>query len=353
MTTEDALTDLISRIEPVNEEAGKKCRQRWKSLAKPIGSLGLLEDSVIRLAKIRGGEPFPEGKAALVVFCADHGVTAEGVSQTDSKVTAIVAENMLHHKTTASILCREAGVDLYPLDVGMDRDTEVRMEKISRGTGNILREDAMSRENAAKAVLTGAKEAMRLVSEGYRTLMAGEMGIGNTTVAAALTSVLTGEDPDRLTGRGAGLPESAWIRKKRVVRESIRNRCPNPSDPLDLISKLGGFELAAMCGFYLGAAACRVPAILDGTLSLCSALLAVHFQKNTEGYLLFSHASPDPAAQRVLREFGAKPVIQAEMFPGEGCGAVYYYEMLKMTAAVWKTLPEFEAVSIDPYQEYQ
>ena len=346
------LMQTMERIVPPYEKAEAACRKHWNSLGKPLYGLGEFEEILVRIAGMQR-TPMPDiRQKALVVFCADNGVVAEGVSQTGREVTAIVAENFVDGRSCASIMCKRAGADLFPVDVGMARDTRVEMRKCRQGTSNIAQGAAMSREEAVFAIEAGIEKAEELVRAGYRILGSGEMGIGNTTTASAVSSVLLKKDPEEMAGYGAGLTDEGLIRKKEVIRRAIRINRPDPSDPIDVLSKVGGFDIAAMAGLFLGGAASGVPVVIDGLISAAAAMLAVRMAPLCRHYMLASHMSSEPGAETIFRALQIDPVIHAGLHLGEGTGAAALFPLLDMCADVYYGMTTFDGISVPAYEDY-
>ncbi|WP_295616082.1 nicotinate-nucleotide--dimethylbenzimidazole phosphoribosyltransferase [uncultured Intestinimonas sp.] len=347
------LKELISGIAPLDEGAMEAAKRRWDSVAHPLGSLGLLERDIIRIAGITGSPEVDLGKKAVVVMCADNGVVAEGVTQTGQEVTAIVTENMSSGDTSVCRMARVAGAEVIPVDIGVARPVtgeRILQRCIRRGTANMTRGPAMGREEAERAVLTGAELVGELKARGYRLLATGEMGIGNTTTSSAVVSVLLGRSPAEVTGRGAGLSTEGYHKKIRAIETAVEVNCPDPADALDVLYKVGGLDLAGLAGVFLGGAYHRVPVLIDGFISSAAALIAASLCPAAKGYMLASHASNEPAGRMVLEALGAAPFLYAEMCLGEGTGAVAVMPLLEMGAAVYREMCTFEATNIEAYQ---
>jgi nicotinate-nucleotide--dimethylbenzimidazole phosphoribosyltransferase len=346
--------ETIKQIEPPDKKAAAACRRRWNDIATPLYGLGMLEECHVRIAAIQGTAHPDIRRKALAVFCADNGVVEEGVTQTGQEVTAIVAENFPDGISCAALMCRKAGADLFPVDVGMAVDTpRIEKRKLRYGTGNITKGPAMTREEAIRTIEAGIEKASELKQMGYGLLAAGEMGIGNTATSAAVTAVLLDRDPADVTGRGSGLSDEALLHKQEVIRKAIRLNAPDPSDPLDVLSKLGGFDIAAMTGLYLGGAACRLPVVADGFISLTAALLAVRIAPACRDYILPSHASSEPAVRMLLEALEMKSVIHAGMHCGEGTGAAAFFPLLDMADEVYRKMASFEEIRVTKYEDYK
>lgn len=342
---------IIEKIEPIDRKAMEEAGKRWNSIAKPLHSLGRLEEDIIQIAGMTGNADVRLEQKALIVMCADNGVVEEGVTQTGQEVTAIVAENFLTGNTSAAIMCRKAGVDLFPIDIGMAVDTKVPDYKVAYGTRNIVLGPAMSREDAIQAVMTGVKLAGKAKEEGYQILATGEMGIGNTTTSSAIASVLTGHSPEQMTGRGAGLSTDGLRRKVEAIKKAIAVNQPEKKDVLDVLSKVGGFDICGMAGVFLGGAYHRIPVVMDGFISAAAALAAVRMCPAARGYILASHASKEPGMQALLQELGMSAPLCCNMSLGEGTGAVAYLPILDMAAEVYRKMSTFSENKIEDYKE--
>lgn len=347
------LDQVIAGITPADTAAMERAKARWDSIAKPLGSLGALEEAVIRIAGMTGSADVDISKRAVVVMCADNGVVAQGVTQTGQEVTAIVTENMSSGDTSVCRMARVAGAEVIPVDIGVARPVtgeRILQRCVRRGTANMTRGPAMGREEAERAVLTGAELVGELKARGYRLLATGEMGIGNTTTSSAVVSVLLGRSPAEVTGRGAGLSTEGYHKKIRAIETAVEVNCPDPADALDVLYKVGGLDLAGLAGVFLGGAYHRVPVLIDGFISSAAALIAASLCPAAKGYMLASHASNEPAGRMVLEALGAAPFLYAEMCLGEGTGAVAVMPLLEMGAAVYREMCTFEATNIEAYQ---
>lgn len=266
------LQETIEQIHPLSKEAMDRAKAHWDGIAKPLHSLGKLEDVIIQIAGITGKEEISIEKRALLTFCADNGVVEENVTQSGQEVTATVAENFLQEKATAAILCRGAHADLFPIDIGMARDTKVPRYKVAYGTKNMAKGPAMTREEAVRALETGIAVAEEKIAAGYQLMATGEMGIGNTTTSSAMAAVFLNQPVPELTGRGAGLSSEGLARKIAAIEKAIAINQPDPSDPIDVLAKVGGFDIAGMAGVFLAGAAHGVPVVMDGFISCVAAL---------------------------------------------------------------------------------
>ncbi len=346
------LEQLLSEIPEVDRSAMEQAARRWDSIAKPLHSLGLLEDTVVRMAGIERTPRVTVGKKAVVVMCADNGVVVEGVTQTGQEITAIVAENMTTGNTCVCRMSAVAGADVIPVDMGCCRllkktvlDRRVR----PGGTANMTQGPAMSREECVQAILIGAELSKDLQKKGYGLIATGEMGIGNTTTSSALVSVLLEQPVSEVTGRGAGLSSLGLERKIAVIEKAVEVNRPDRNDPLDVLHKVGGLDIAGLVGVFLGCAACGVPVLIDGFISAAAALTAVRLCPRVADFLIASHVSKEPAGQMVLDALGLKPFLRAEMCLGEGSGAVAVMPLIEMGLAVYNGMSTFEETSIEAY----
>ena len=274
---ETELTRALAGIAPLDGRAMGEAKRRWDSIAHPLGSLGLLETDIIRIAGITGSADVDLGKKAVIAMCADNGVVAEGVTQTGQEVTAIVTENMSRGDTSVCRMAKVAGAQVIPVDIGVARPVvgeKIRQCCVRRGTANMTKGPAMAREEAAQAVLTGVELVGQLKGQGVGLLATGEMGIGNTTTSSAIVSVLLGRSPAQVTGRGAGLSSEGLARKIKAIETAIAVNQPDPADGLDVLSKVGGLDIAGLAGVFLGGAVHRVPVLVDGFISSAASVSA-------------------------------------------------------------------------------
>lgn len=348
------LGGVIEKITAPEEKMIAACLRRWDGVAKPLHSLGLLEKLTAQMGGIQGTDAPHAEKRRVLVFCADNGVVAQGVTQSDSSVTAAVAESIAKGCSNVNLMADSAGAEVQAWDVGMATDVNhprLHRRKIAYGTKNLALEPAMTREQAVFAMETGILAAEQAVQEGCDLLMAGEMGIGNTTTAAALICALLNQKPEKIVGRGSGLSNEGLNRKIRAIEESFRVNAPDPNDPLDVLSKVGGFDIAAMCGAYLACAALHVPVILDGAISGAAALAASRFAPQSRGFLLASHVSAEPCGPLVLEALGLQAPICAGLALGEGTGAVALLPLLDMALRVYYGEHSFASIGVEAYRE--
>ena len=347
------LEETLAAIVPADRAAMDAAWQRWDSIAKPLRSLGLLEEAVVRIAGMTGTPAVKLGRRAVIAMCADNGVVAQGVTQTGQEVTAIVTENMSTGDTSVCRMAAAAGAEVIPVDIGVARPVageRIRQCNVRRGTADMTQGPAMTREEAVQAVETGIELVRELKDKGYGLIGTGEMGIGNTTTSSALASVFLNRPPEQVTGRGAGLSSAGLERKIKAIETAIQVNKPDPADPLDVLSKVGGLDLAGLCGVFLGGAACRIPVLVDGFISSAAALTAARLCPDAVDYMLGSHASNEPAGRMVLEELGLKPFLYANMCLGEGTGAAAVMPLLDMALAVYDGMTTFADEQIEAYQ---
>ena len=346
------LEETLKQIKPLDEEKMQVAKKRWDSIAKPLHSLGKMEDLITQIVGMTGEVKVDITKKALVAMCADNGVVEEGVTQTGQEVTAIVADNFVKETTTACVMCHQCGVSVKPVDVGMVRDTTARTDlKVMYGTRNMTKGPAMTREEALQAILTGVHLVKEKKEAGYQILATGEMGIGNTTTSSAVASVLLDESVETMTGRGAGLDSAGLRRKICAIKTAIAKNKPNADDPVDVLSKVGGFDLAGLVGIYLGGAYYHVPVIMDGFISAVAALAAVQMCNKVREYIIVSHVSKEPGMHILLKALGREASMTCDMCLGEGTGAVAFLPVLDMALAVYEKMSTFSDIHIDDYEE--
>lgn len=337
------------QVRPIHQEAAILAAKRLDGLIKPLGSLGGLEEMAIRLAGIYGTQRPHIGRKKIIVMAADHGVTAEGVASAPKAFTAIQTRAILKGMTGVGVLARRAGADLTVVDIGVDADLNdpgLVQEKIRYGAGNILQEDAMTRQEALQAIDCGIRMVREAGKEDYTLLGIGEMGIGNTTPTAAIVHALRPEiETAALIGKGAGLTEEALKHKIKVVREAVARRAPDPADPLDVLQKVGGLEIAGMAGCCLGAAEQGLPMVIDGVISMAAAYLAWKIEPGVLAYLFASHCSAEPAYRVMAEEMGMNPPLHLHMRLGEGSGCPLMFRLMEDSCAVLEEMATFEEIN--------
>lgn len=341
------LDALVRAVAPLDRSAMTAAEEHQARLAKPSGSLGRLEELSIQLAGITGRVHNALNKKQLLVFAADNGVVAEGVSSAPQSVTKQQTINLMRGKTGAAVLAKHFGCGLTVCDVGVNADiyeSTVLNRKIAYGTQNICTGPAMTREQTLQAILTGAEIARTVDAD---VIGVGEMGIGNTTTSSAVLAVLLGADVEAVTGRGGGITEETFRKKKAVIRTAIEVNRPDRDDVVGVLSKVGGFDLAAMCGAFLGAAAARRPAVIDGLISAAAALCAVRLCPNVRGYLVPSHASFEIGYRLAMEAMDLRPLFDLGMRLGEGSGCPLAFQVLDAACAVINDMATFDEAGIN------
>ena len=341
------LDALVRAVAPLDRGTMTAAEEYQARLAKPPGSLGRLEELSIQLAGITGRVHNALNKKQLLVFAADNGVVAEGVSSAPQSVTKQQTINLMRGKTGAAVLAKHFGCGLTVCDVGVNADiyeSAVLNRKIAYGTQNICTGPAMTREQTLQAILTGAEIARSADAD---VIGVGEMGIGNTTTSSAVLAVLLGADVEAVTGRGGGITEESFRKKKAVIRTAIEVNRPDRDDVVGVLSKVGGFDLAAMCGAFLGAAAARRPAVIDGLISAAAALCAVRLCPNVRGYLVPSHASFEIGYRLAMEAMDLRPLFDLGMRLGEGSGCPLAFQVLDAACAVINDMATFDEAGIN------
>ncbi len=350
------IATLNNKISPPDPDAAAQAKARWDAIAKPLGSLGLFEEAVIDIAGLTGSASVRLLRRAVLVLCADNGVVCEGISQAGSEVTLLVAENLTKKQTSVCRMAHVAGADVIPVDMGMISrlDNVLLLDRhIADGTKNIAKRPAMTKRQALKAIKHGIELVESCKKEGYDIIATGEMGIGNTTTSSAVASVLLGKPVRDVTGRGSGLTDEALERKIRVIEQAIAVNKPDPDDALDVLRKLGGFDIAGLAGIFIGGAIYRVPIIIDGIISAVAALVAARLCPGATSAMLASHMSAEPSGRMLLDALGKKPIITAEMHLGEGTGAVAMLPLLDLALAVYHGSSSFAEIGMDAYESYE
>ena len=347
----DPLADLIAAITPPDAEAMTAARERQDRMTKPRGSLGVLEEVSVRLAGLAGScpPPLPE-PVCVAVFAADHGVHAQGVSPWPQEVTAQMVANFLAGGAVVNAFAAQAGAEVTVVDVGVAADLEpvpgLLPRKIARGTADFTEGPAMTRDQAVAALVAGAEIARDLVAAGNKCLVTGDMGIANTTASAALICAFTGVDPADATGRGTGIDAATYARKIEVVCRGLARHSPDPADPVGVLAAVGGFEHAALAGFILGAAALRVPVILDGVIAGAAALAAVALAPDAVAACFAGHRSAEPGHAVTLSYLSLRPLVDLGLRLGEGTGAVLALPLVQSAARALRDVATFDSAGV-------
>ena len=347
------LNRYISDIGQLDHDAMEKARTRMNSLAKPPGSLGKLEDIATTLAGISGKMHYDTGKRCVIIMSSDNGVVEEGVASAPQIVTYEQTINFTKGITGAAAIAKQFNTDLIIVDVGINADVNnslIQNKKIRKSTWNIAKREAMTRDEAERAILAGVETAAEAVKNGYTLLGVGEMGIGNTTTSAAVLCALTDIPAEQAAGKGAGLKEEAYRHKIDVIRTALRNNKPNPSDPIDVLAKVGGFDIAAMAGVFIGGAYMKVPVVIDGFISMVAALAASRLNPAVKNYVFASHASYEHGYAHAARALGVEPCLNLDMRLGEGSGCPLMFAVIDAACAAMRDMGTFDQANIG--QEY-
>ena len=345
-----SLSRLRSAIRPPAEGAAAEAQRHVDALTKPPGSLGRLEEIAVRLAVLRGGSPRVD-HPVVFTFAADHGVVAEGVSAYPQIVTAQMVENFLRGGAAINVLARQAGARVIVADFGVASPLAARAELVScpiaPGTSNMARGPAMTRAQATRAIERGAALAEEAIDAGADLLATGEMGIGNTTAAAAITAAITGAPPEAVTGRGTGVDDATWRRKVEVIGAALAVNQPDAADGLDVLAKVGGFEIGGLVGVMLAGAARSVPVAVDGFISTAAALVAAALAPQVRAALFASHRSAEPGHALALAHLGLSPYLELSLRLGEGTGAALFIHLARAAALIYREMATFKSAGVD------
>ena len=347
--TEKELKEALRDVPGADEAARAAAHAHWARLAKPLGGLGALETLVEDAAALTGREMPDVSRRAALVLCADNGVVAQGVSQTDQSVTRAVAANLAAGRTSVCRMAAAARCDVVPVDIGMagEKVEGVLYRRIADGTADFTQGPAMTREQALLAIETGMALVRDAREAGFSLLATGEMGIGNTTTSSAVLCALSGEPVEAVTGRGGGLTGAAFLKKKQVIEQALTINAPDAHDPIDVLHRVGGFDLCAMTGVFLGAAHERLPVVVDGFISVVAALCAARLRENAGGYFIGSHVSYERGYEIAAQLLGLKPCLQLGMRLGEGSGCPLAFRVVEAACAVMNTMATFPEAAID------
>lgn len=345
-----SIQEVCRRIQPLDASLHGKAQARLDRLTKPLGSLGRLEELAASYIAIAGELKPNIPRGVVFTFAADHGVAVEGVSAYPREVTPQMVLNFLRGGAGVNVLANHAGVNVRVVDIGVDHEfgtlTGLLDRKVMKGTRNLAVEPAMTRSQAEQAVMVGIELATEAVREGIGLMGTGEMGIGNTTPSAAITAVMTGRPTTEVTGRGTGIDESGRIHKAAVIQQALELHHPNPADPLDVLAKVGGLEIGGLTGLMLGAAAARVPVVLDGFITGAAALIAVALQPLCREYLIASHRSVEPGHGIVLDHLKLKPLLDLDLRLGEGTGACLGMDLVCAAIKIYSEMATFDEAGV-------
>ncbi len=346
---EKILQETLSKITPADPQYRVLAQIRQNSLVKPPGSLGMLEEISIRLAGIYGSEFYKTQPKVVIAFGADHGIYEEGISTQPQEVTALAFANYARGICSIGVLSKFAGSRVIPYDVGINRDEPIEGVidyKIRKGTSNFARQAAMTRDEAILSVRIGIEIAKEQIAEGNRVIGLGEMGICNTSTSSAIISVLTGESVERVTGLGAGTTKALLCHKIDCIKRGLALNRPDASDPIDILAKVGGFEIGALTGAILACASERIPVVLDGFISYAAALLAKQLNSHTVDYMFASHKSAEPASELALHALGLEAPLCMNMRLGEGSGAALFFHLIEAANEVYCKVATFDGAGV-------
>ncbi|MCP4137224.1 MAG: nicotinate-nucleotide--dimethylbenzimidazole phosphoribosyltransferase [bacterium] len=345
----ELLQKTIENIGSLNQEAMEKAQERLDYLLKPPGSLGKLEDIAKRLAGISGEVMNRVDKKTIVVMASDNGVVEEKVTSFPQEVSGLVAKTMATGISGVAVLARHAGASLKVVDLGLVEDTgeeNVINKKIRKGTSNIAQGPAMSREEAVQAIETGIAITNQAIDEGAELIGTGEVGIGNTTTSSAVLYALTRGNLDVIVGRGAGLDDAGLALKKKVVAQAVEVNNPDPGDAVDVLAKVGGFDLAGLAGCYLAAASRRIPVVIDGFISGVAAVAAIRLKSEAREFMFTSHGSVEPGTALVTEVVGLSPMLNMNMRLGEGTGCALAFLIIEAATKMMLEMGTFGDVGM-------
>jgi nicotinate-nucleotide--dimethylbenzimidazole phosphoribosyltransferase len=345
-----SLNKVITGITPVSAGVAAEAQKHLDNLIKPIGSLGKLEEIAVRISSITGKVTNKLEKKCVVVFASDNGICEEGVSTAPSVITAVQTLNMTRGLAGINVLSKQAGSDVYLVDIGVNADLpyeKIIDKKIRRGTRNMLHEPAMTREEAIQAIEIGITMVKDLVAKGYQVIGTGEMGIGNTSTSGAIIMCLMGQSAEEVIGKGAGMTETDYRHKKNVLKAAVAKHRPNPEDPIDVLCKVGGYDIAGIVGIFLGCAYYKIPVVIDGVISITGALVASRLNPLSIQYMLPSHLSAEPGYTAVMKELGLSSYLLLEMRLGEGSGCPLAFQLIDCALAIGREMGTFEQGDID------
>jgi len=345
----DELNRYITQIGRLNHDAMERAQARLDSLAKPPGSLGKLEEIAVKLAGISGRMFYDTGRRCVIIMSSDNGVLEEGVASAPQNVTYAQTVNFTKGITGVSAIAKAFNTDLIVVDMGINAEVNhplILNRKIRKSTWNIAKREAMTRNEAERAIMAGIEIAVQAVRDGYALLGVGEMGIGNTTSSSAVLCALAGIPVEQAAGKGAGLKEEAYRHKINVIRTALQNNKPDPSDPIDVLAKVGGFDIAAMTGAFIGGAYMKVPVIIDGYISMVAALAASRLNVAVKNYMFASHSSYEQGFAHASRALGIMPCLDLNMRLGEGSGCPLMFAVMDAACAAMRNMGTFEQAGI-------
>ncbi|MBI5198185.1 MAG: nicotinate-nucleotide--dimethylbenzimidazole phosphoribosyltransferase [Nitrospirae bacterium] len=344
------LQHILDQIRPLDSDSLVMEQERLDRLTKPPGSLGRLEELAAWYVQVTGKFPSRPPKKVLFTFAADHGVAEEGVSAYPKAVTAQMVYNFLRGGAAINVLARHAGIEVRVVDIGVDHEFDALpgliRRKVACGTQNLATGPAMTREQALTAMQVGIELAEDSAREGADIIGTGDMGIANTTSSSAITATMTGRPAAEVTGRGTGIGDPILKHKQTVIEQAIRINRPDPKDPVDVLTKVGGFEIAGIAGLILGAAAHRIPVVVDGFISTAAALIAAGLQPMVKEYLLLAHYSAEPGHRAAVARLGLQPLLDLGMRLGEGTGAALAIGLVEASLKMITEMATFEEAGV-------
>jgi len=351
----ELFSNTIGMIKPLDEVAMVKARARQDILTKPEGSLGRLEELSIQMAGIQG-KPIPEiNHKAIIIMAGDHGVVSEGVGNWSQEVTAQMVENFLSGGAGINVIARQAGARIIIVDMGVAGELKANPQLLSRkvapGTRNITKGPAMTDKEVTKAVETGIEIVATEVAKGLDIVGTGDMGIGNTTASSAICAVMTGQTVVEVTGRGTGISDEQLAHKIEVIQKALAMNRPDPEKPLDVLAKVGGFEIGGLVGVMLGAAARRIPVVIDGFISGAAALIATALSPGLRNFLIAAHVSAETGHRIMLKHLGLEPLLDLGMRLGEGTGAALGIFLSETAARVLAEMSTFADAGVSERSE--
>jgi len=345
------LSDTLNAITPVDTARADAIQHRLDFKTKPQGSLGRLEELAKRVCLITGKDDPDVNRKAVFVFAGDHGVTDEGVSAFPKAVTAQMVLNFLRGGAGVNVLARHVGADVVVADIGVDHDFEpvegLRIIKVAKGTANMAKGPAMTREDAVRAVEAGIGLAAEFAQRGYGLFATGDMGIGNTTPSSAIASVFTGVPVELVTGYGTGITDASFANKKSVIERAIKVNNPDPKDALDVLAKVGGLEIAGIAGVVLAGAAYKIPVVVDGFISTAGALVACELNPDAKGYIIAAHRSVEAGHLAMMNHIGQRPLLDLDMRLGEGTGACLAMGLVDAGVKILKEMATFGEAGVE------
>lgn len=348
------LSEILRQIQSADSAAYDYCITRFDNIAKPVGSLGKLETLLATVAAAQHSGDLDISKKCVLVFCADNGVLAQGVAQSTHDVTTAIAKSLVKQTTSVNSMAKAAKADVFPIDMGMvDKVDGLLNRSLADGTADITQGPAMTREMAEQGILTGIELVGRCKAKGYKIIATGEAGIGNTTTSSAVLSVLLNQSAQNVTGRGSGLTDDGLARKINAITKAVETNCPDKDDILDVLSKVGGFDICGMVGAFIGGALHHVPVIMDGFISGVAALCAVRLCPAVKGYILPSHITAEPAGIMIMKELGFEPMLHGDMRLGEGTGAVALMPLLDLSLSVFENAATFGDIKVEAYKKWK